>query len=145
FPVFLNNSFFFLSSAILALVSSYAFEMAKRRNYVQRHHIEREKQKSDKLLLNILPESVAKEIRMKGNSPPQIFPNVTVMMADIVGFTEISSRLEPEGILEILNDLFTAFDLIIEQHGCERIKTIGDAYLAVAGMPAEDPDHAHHI
>lgn len=145
FLIFVNNSFFFISCAILALVSSYAFEMAKRHNFLQRKNIETEKRKSDKLLLNILPESVAEEIKVHGSAAPQVFNNVSVLLADIVNFTELSSGMEPEVLIDTLNELFTAFDTIIEKNHCERIKTIGDAYMAVSGMPEEDVHHAINI
>lgn len=145
FLLFINNSFFFLSCAILAFVSSYSFEVAKRNSFRQRKRIEEEKQKSDTLLLNILPESVAEEIKAKGVATPQVFSDVTVLMVDIIGFTELSGALDAQKLVGILNEFFTACDNIIEKNKCERIKTIGDAYMAVAGMPMPDPEHAIRI
>lgn len=107
--------------------------------------IQEEKEKSDKLLLNILPARVADELKQTGKTLPELFENVTVLFSDFVGFTDLSARIQPELLIEELNDLFTRFDAIIEANGCERIKTIGDAYLAVCGMPAPNPRHAHNI
>ncbi|HMZ58300.1 MAG TPA: adenylate/guanylate cyclase domain-containing protein, partial [Leptospiraceae bacterium] len=104
-----------------------------------------EKEKSEKLLLNILPEAVAADLKENGSTLPRIFNNVTVFFSDIVTFTDISSRMEPDVLISELNELFTAFDDIIEKNGCERIKTIGDAYLAVCGMPEENENHAENM
>lgn len=104
--------------------------------------VEAEMERSEKLLHNILPRAVAKALKDKGSSPPQLFPEVTVLFSDLVGFTERSTQLEPSVLIKELNDLFTGFDAVMARHGCERIKTIGDAYLAVCGMPDPCPDHA---
>jgi class 3 adenylate cyclase/CheY-like chemotaxis protein len=104
-----------------------------------------EKEKTDRLLLNILPSSVAHDLKETGQTTPQVYPEVTVFFSDIVGFTKIASSLEPGRLIELLNEMFTAFDHIMESHTCERIKTSGDAYLAVCGMPLPNPDHAENI
>ena len=107
--------------------------------------ISKEKKKSDKLLHNILPKKVAMELKKKGKSKPVCFNNVTVFFSDIVGFTNISSTLSPEYLINELNDMFTAFDNIMAKYDCERIKTIGDAYLAVCGLPNSNEFHAENI
>jgi len=104
--------------------------------------IEAEKERSERLLLNILPARVAQELKEKGVSEPQSFEDVTVLFSDLVGFTRISSTIPPRDLIAQLNRIFTRFDEIMEAHGCERIKTIGDAYLAVCGMPQPNPRHA---
>jgi len=101
--------------------------------------LELEKAKSDKLLLNILPVRVANDLKEKGKSEPESFENVTVYFSDIVGFTNLASQLEPKVLIAELNNIFTVFDNIIEKNQCERIKTIGDAYFCVCGMPDENP------
>jgi class 3 adenylate cyclase len=108
-------------------------------------NVEIEREKSEKLLLNILPESVARELKDTGASIPQRFDNVTFFFSDFVGFTGMSAEVEPEELIEQLNELFTEFDNIMERNGCERIKTIGDAYLAVCGIPEADPRHGENI
>lgn len=105
----------------------------------------RERSKSEKLLLNILPKKVAQALKRTGKSPNERFEAVTVYFSDIVNFTTASSTMDPEKLIGELNDLFTLFDGIMEAHGCERIKTIGDAYLAVCGMPTPREDHAHRM
>jgi len=108
-------------------------------------NVEVEREKSEKLLLNILPERVAVELKESGCSKPQRFDNVTFFFSDFVGFTAMSSEVEPEELIEQLNELFTRFDEIMERNNCERIKTIGDAYLAVCGIPSADPRHGENI
>ncbi|MEZ5148255.1 MAG: adenylate/guanylate cyclase domain-containing protein [Bacteroidales bacterium] len=104
-----------------------------------------EKEKSEELLLNTLPVKVVNELKENGKSEPESFEDVTVYFSDIVGFTSISSQLEPKLLIGELNDIFTAFDDIMEKNQCERIKTIGDAYLAVSGMPVRNEQHAENM
>ncbi|MDD3875630.1 MAG: YfiR/HmsC family protein [Bacteroidales bacterium] len=111
----------------------------------QKEIIQIEKDKSDKLLLNILPMKVAEDLKLKGFTEPEEFKNVSIFFSDFAGFTEKSSKLEPRVLIEELNDLYTAFDNIMQDNKCERIKTIGDAYLAVCGLPTANADHAQHL
>lgn len=113
-------------------------------NMVERNtrELEREKERVEKLLLNLMPRSVYEEYKTFGVVTPQLYRNVSVLMLDFVGFTTFAEKNDPTVTLGELNDIFTAFDRISEQFGCERIKTIGDAYLAVSGMPEPAPDHA---
>ncbi|MBI4648940.1 MAG: DUF4154 domain-containing protein, partial [Bacteroidia bacterium] len=111
----------------------------------QKKIIEEEKNKSEKLLLNILPEVVANDLKKTGKTLPEVFENVTVYFSDVVGFTKKSANLNPQLLINELNEIFTVFDNIIEKNDCERIKTIGDAYLAVCGLPKENPSHAENI
>ncbi|WP_109464794.1 adenylate/guanylate cyclase domain-containing protein [Albibacillus kandeliae] len=104
--------------------------------------LEREKERVERLLLNLMPRSVYEEFKTFGVVTPQLYPSVSVLMLDFVDFTSFATRTDPTVTLGELNDIFTAFDRITEQYGCERIKTIGDAYLAVCGMPEPAPDHA---
>jgi len=104
-----------------------------------------EKQKSDDLLLNILPEEVADELKVKGSTTAKHFDNVTVLFTDFVNFTEAGEQMKPQELIDELHSCFKAFDEIIEKHNIEKIKTIGDAYLAVAGLPSSDPKHAENV
>ena len=101
-----------------------------------------ERDKNENLLLNTLPVKVVNDLKEKGKSDPQKFDNVTVFFSDIVGFTQASASLDPKNLIDELNDIYTAFDEIMVNNECERIKTIGDAYLAVCGMPVENSKHA---
>ncbi|MBF0224887.1 MAG: adenylate/guanylate cyclase domain-containing protein [Desulfobacterales bacterium] len=107
--------------------------------------IQIEREKSEKLLLNILPIRVASDLKERGVTVPEKFENVTVYFSDIVGFTKMSSVLDPKYLIEELNEIFTAMDNIIELNHCERIKTIGDAYLCVCGMPEKNKYHAENV
>ncbi len=107
--------------------------------------LEEEKDKTEKLLLNTLPLKVVNELKANGVAEPESFDNVTVYFSDIVGFTNISTQLEPAVLIGELNKMFTAFDDIMEHNNCERIKTIGDAYLAVCGMPDKVEQHAERM
>ena len=101
--------------------------------------------KSDELLHNILPPRVIRDLREKGTTEPELFEQVSILFTDLVNFTEISSNLAPEYLIGELSDLFCGFDCIIEKYGCTRIKTIGDSYMAVCGLPEADPYHARKI
>ena len=120
------------------LIILYTFFRMKRANKI----ILIEKNKNEQLLLNTLPIKVVNDLKENGKSDPQKFNDVTVYFSDIVGFTEVSSTLDPKELIQELNDIYTAFDEIMLKHDCERIKTIGDAYLAVCGMPQKNNQHA---
>lgn len=94
----------------------------------------KERERSESLLLNVLPAHVAAELKYTGKAEPRVHPGVTVYVADIVGFTEKSAALSPAATIEALNAIFGAFDEIMDRFGCERIKTVGDAYIAVARL-----------
>ncbi len=104
--------------------------------------VEAEREKSERLLLSILPASVAGELKNTGKSAPQFFSDVTILFSDLVDFTEQTVKLAPETLISELNDLFSGFDRIMAEHGCERIKTIGDAYFAACGIPEPKSGHA---
>jgi len=104
-----------------------------------------ERDKTEKLLLNTLPKKIVSDLKEFGKTEPELFQNVSVFFSDIVGFTDISSRLETKVLISELNEIFTEFDNIMEKNFCERIKTIGDAYLAVCGMPIPNANHAENI
>lgn len=104
-----------------------------------------EKQKSEALLRNVLPVTVAAELLERGTCTPQSFPDVTVCFVDLVGFTPVSSSLAPDRLINELNELFTAFDHIVEYNHCERIKTTGDAYLYVSGITKANADHTRDV
>jgi len=114
----------------------------RRVNAAQRDLIALEKDKSERLLQNILPDPIAARLRESPESVAEAYPAVSVLFADIVGFTGIAGRIGPADTVALLNDLFTRFDDLAARHGLEKIKTIGDAYMAVAGAPDPKPDHA---
>lgn len=107
--------------------------------------LQREKERVEKLLLNVMPRSVYEEMREFGTSTPQKFESASVLMLDFVNFTEMAVSQDPSALISELNDIFSAFDRITEMFNCERIKTIGDAYMAVSGVPERNSDHARNI
>lgn len=104
-----------------------------------------ERRKSDNLLRNILPESVATELKSKGSTEVTYFDNVTVLFTDFVGFTRAGEHMTPRELINELHNCFEAFDKIMGKYNIEKIKTIGDAYLAVGGLPKTDPKHAENV
>jgi adenylate cyclase len=104
--------------------------------------VEREQEKSERLLLNILPKSIASRLKTEQGIIAELFPEATVLFADIVGFTAFSKNLHPAEVVERLNGIFSGFDALVEKHGVEKIKTIGDAYMLASGVPVPRPDHA---
>lgn len=104
-----------------------------------------QQEQSERLLLNILPEPIAEQLKLGNNTIADTFANVTVLFADIVGFTQLSSRVSPSELVRLLNEIFSTFDRLAEKHGLEKIKTIGDAYMVVGGLPMPRSDHAEAI
>ena len=110
----------------------------------QHELLQREQDRSEHLLLNILPKSIAERLKAQGEGQliANHYPEATVLFADIVGFTPMCSKLAPEDLVRMLNGLFTRFDTLALELGVEKIKTLGDAYMAVTGLPVETADHA---
>lgn len=120
------------------LIILYSFFQMKKANKI----IAIEKDKNERLLLNTLPIKVVNDLKEYGKSDPQKFRDVTVCFSDIVGFTQATSKLDPRQLIDELNDIYTEFDEIMIKYDCERIKTIGDSYMAVCGMPQKNTQHA---
>lgn len=113
--------------------------------FVQRNRIGKEKERSEELLLNILPAETAKELKDKGHSDAQLIDQVTVLFTDFKGFTALSEELTPKELVEDLHKCFSAFDKVCEKYGIEKIKTIGDAYMAAGGLPTPNKTHAEDV
>jgi len=136
--------FFIIGLALVVGLVFVIFQSLQRRKRDNKI-IVAEKAKVEDLLLNTLPLKVVNDLKVKGYTEPESFDNVSCYFSDIAGFTNISSSLDPKRLIGELNDLFTAFDDIIYRHNSERIKTIGDAYMAVCGMPQVNENHAENI
>ena len=110
--------------------------ISKQKDRIERQNkiVKQQKDQSDELLLNVLPNYVVKELKEQGEVSIKTYENASVMFIDIVGFSKIAERINPKYLVNKLNNLFSEFDKIIEKHGLEKIKTIGDAYLAVGGL-----------
>ena len=144
---------FFALNIIGVAVTTYAllqyFVRAREQamDELSRQHLEleREQAKSERLLLNVLPEPVAARLKEREGIIADDFPEVTVLFADIVGFTPLSERLSASELVSLLDRVFARWDALAAAHGTEKIKTIGDAYMVAAGVPLPRPDHAEAI
>jgi adenylate cyclase len=128
--------------ALLLFYGLYRVRAANRKIKAQQQVIEVEKEKSDNLLRNILPESTAQELKDQGYAKPRHYDSVSVLFTDFVGFTQVASKLEPAALVKELEEFFLEFDEIIERHKLEKIKTIGDAYMCAGGLPEPSETHA---
>ncbi|MBK9249825.1 MAG: tetratricopeptide repeat protein [Ignavibacteria bacterium] len=127
--------------AMLAFVLYNRFRLKKKANEI----ITYEKDRSENLLLNILPAEVAEELKSTGTASAKHFDNVTVLFTDFKNFTSVSQQLSPQELVDELHACFKGFDEICTKYSIEKIKTIGDAYLAVSGLPLADENHAENV
>lgn len=138
---------FWSTIGVLFLTSLLAYGLFKRHKFVKATNkiIAAEKQRSDDLLLNILPEDTAKELKDKGRVEAKKYPQVTVLFSDFKGFTKYAENLSPEVLVQTIDHYFSKFDLIMEKYDLEKIKTIGDAYMAAGGLNFDNEKHAEHM
>jgi class 3 adenylate cyclase len=138
---------FLLSFGGLWGVAAYRLEKSTRLLFLREHQLEWEHQRSDALLLNILPQAIVDRLKAhpNGERVADAFDEVSVLFADAVGSTEHAAKSSPEEFAETLDTLFRRFDEIADRYGLEKIKTIGDAYMAVAGAPVPVKDHAAKV
>lgn len=129
-----NLANWLVGSAAFALGASFVVDRVSRRSYELELELNEEKARADTLLLNILPEKIATRLKNKEDLIADYCSCVTVLFADISGFTNLSRGMQPATLVEMLNDLFSRFDRLAEKHKVEKIKTIGDGYMAVAGL-----------
>ncbi|NEQ26463.1 MAG: GAF domain-containing protein, partial [Microcoleus sp. SIO2G3] len=130
-------------ASYLAYMATLAMEARNRKQAEEALIVEKEK--SELLLLNILPSEIAFRLKYEADSIADHFADVTVLFADIVGFTRFSSRVSPIELVKLLNRIFSTFDLLAEKHGLEKIKTIGDAYMVVGGLPTPRANHVEAV
>jgi class 3 adenylate cyclase len=104
-----------------------------------------ERERAERLLLNILPASIAQRLGHNQDTIADSFEEATVLFADIVNFTNLSSQISPTELVSLLNEIFSRFDRLLERYGLEKIKTIGDSYMVVGGLPLIRPDHAEAV
>jgi class 3 adenylate cyclase len=110
-----------------------------------RRALQLEEERSERLLLNVLPRSIAARLKQREDVIADGFPEVTVLFADLVDFTRHSQRSSPQQVVQFLDELFTAFDQLTKRYGLEKIKTIGDAYMVAGGLPDPRPGHAQAV
>ncbi|MBD2041836.1 PAS domain S-box protein [Microcoleus sp. FACHB-672] len=130
-------------ASYLAYMTSLAMESCDRKR--AQEALREEQEKVERLLLNILPQPIAERLKQETGSIADSFEEVTVLFADIVGFTQLSATISPTQLVELLNEIFSTFDQLAERHDLEKIKTIGDAYMVVGGLPMPRSDHAQAI
>lgn len=136
-----------IAFALLAVIMARGYLLKRRTTITLRQKnylIVKEKQKSDDLLLNILPEAVANELKEFGRTTSARFEQATVMFTDFKGFTKFSEDHSPEELVKMVDFYFSAFDAIVAKHRVEKIKTIGDAYLCVSGVPESSPNDVNN-
>lgn len=122
----------------VAIENSLFYEDLENKVHDRTEELRVEKKKSDDLLLNILPENVATELKLTGRAKPRLFDNVAVLFTDFKDFTQVSEKLTPEELVNEIDMCFRKMDEIISNYNLEKIKTIGDAYLCVSGLPNPD-------
>ena len=114
------------------------------KKYKTEQKILEEEKQSEELLLNVLPERIIEQLKEKGGVEPEVFENVSVFFCQVVNYIELSEQLGPENLVNELNEVFSVFDNIVEKNSCVRIKTMGEIYMGVCGLPVADPQHAEH-
>ena len=144
--------FLVAAAIVVGLAATYLLEQGARDVFAQRRFIETQAvalaeahATSERLLLNVLPAKIAERLEAGETTIADWFDDATVLFADIVGFTQLATRLEPRATRDVLDRLFTGFDERAESHSLEKIKTIGDAYMVVGGVPEPSPDHPARV
>ncbi|RMF17950.1 MAG: adenylate/guanylate cyclase domain-containing protein, partial [Candidatus Dadabacteria bacterium] len=130
------------SATFIAIATVIRSSRLRHREFIAQMKLRYEQLRSERLLLNILPKPVAERLK-RGESPiADAYDEVTILFADLVGFTPLANSLSPVRLLSLLDGLFSAFDELTDRYELEKIKTIGDAYMVVSGLPARRADHA---
>jgi len=124
-------------AAVSAVVFGLLVSFARQRELAQ--------QRVESLLLNILPDEIAQRLQAERQAIADHYEEASILFADVVDFTPLSSRLDPRALVSLLDRLFTSFDDLADRYGVEKIKTIGDCYMVAAGVPRPRPDHAHAL
>ncbi|KAG1697723.1 Adenylate cyclase type 5 [Nymphon striatum] len=159
YPIILANFFLFCAVNVVGVFTQYPSDKARRKAFLEtrqciksRLTLQRENQKQERLLLSVLPRHVALEMKADIAGKPkdtmfhkiyiQKYENVSILFADICGFTSLSSQYSAKDLIQFLNELFARFDKLADEHCCLRIKILGDCYYCVSGLPDPRPDHA---
>ncbi|MGZ5213617.1 MAG: adenylate/guanylate cyclase domain-containing protein [Actinomycetota bacterium] len=144
--LWLSDSFL-VSIAVIGMAAGYGLERTTRLVFLRERQLDLARRRADDLLRNTLPGSVVDRLQAGDTAPEEAqiadrLESVTVLFADLVRFTEHASRVAPHELVVVLDDVFTRFDELADRVGMEKIKTVGDSYMAVAGAPDPGPDHA---
>ncbi len=140
--ILIEGVFFLSSASTIATVGARLAHQLREREFSTRWALNHERDAAEQLLCSILPASIVKRLKRDQSAIAEAFMEATVMFVDIVGFTPLSARMPPGKLVEMLNQVFSKFDALTERHGLEKIKTIGDAYMVVGGVPTPRKDHA---
>ena len=142
----LINALAWVGGAVgFAISFAYLLNVINRKAFQLERQLESEKQRSEALLLNILPAEIATRLKEQEEPLADTHDSVSVLFADLAGFTDISRKMSADELVNLLNDLFSRFDKLAEKHGAEKIKTIGDAYMVATGLKGSVADHAENI
>lgn len=141
----INTEAFLVAAVLLGTFASYSIERFARVSWLEHRDVEEERERSDRVLVNVFPASVAERLKDEEGPFGEAYEEATVLFVDVVNFTALSARADPRRLIGILNRLFTRLDQIAEEHGVEKIKTSGDAWVGVAGVPDRVDDHAERI
>jgi class 3 adenylate cyclase len=134
-----------VAAAIVGAIIAAMIDRGKRSAFIANHALARERERSEGLLRNMLPSAIVDRLKTSEGRIAEQLDAVTVMFADIVGFTQLSSEISAAEVVGTLDEIFSAFDALVERHGLEKIKTIGDAYMVVGGAPTPRTDHTEAI
>ncbi len=157
YPPFWKTWWFQTLAVLFLLALAWAFFAYKTRQVKRKNlelarlvrertkQLQKEKDKTDELIHNILPASAVAELKEKGFVKPRLFDSVTILFTDFKEFTKQAAQLPPNELVDELNKIFLAFDKIVEEFGLEKLKTIGDSYMAASGLPQETADHAERV
>ncbi|HKB84055.1 MAG TPA: adenylate/guanylate cyclase domain-containing protein [Burkholderiales bacterium] len=145
--VFFVMNFTIISTMVYLLLRYFVQERDRFEEAIAEQHslVRAEREKSEKLLLNILPAHVAERLKLQSGTIADGFADVSVMFADVVDFTRLAEELTPNQVVSFLDEVFTRFDRLTEQHGLDKIKTIGDAYMVVGGLAVNRLNYADHV
>ena len=143
--ILVTNNLFLFATNVVGMFAGYHMELYIRRVFLQQREIEHKDAQLTRVLFNMLPASIAERLMREPCTIAERFSAVTIMFTDIVHFTQYSSRVAAEELVAMLNEIFSAFDQLVEKHGLEKIKTIGDAYMAAAGLPTLREDHTEAV
>ncbi len=140
--VFVNNMLFMVVATLIALVSSKVTSSLRRSEFRNKISLQEEQERSERLLLNILPPQIAERLKKNHDIIADGYEEATIMFGDIVGFTPLAATMTPEKLVQLLNTLFSRFDDLTETYAVEKIKTIGDAYMVAGGLCEGEGNHA---
>jgi len=140
--LFTMHNFFFLGANVLGIFTSYTLERYSRREFLQKYTIQKQRDQSDKLLFSLLPARIAEQLKHSQETIAEEFSSASVLFADIVDFTPISAHFEPREVVDMLNELFSGFDQLVDKYSVEKIQVAGDGYMLAAGVPTPRKNHA---